>query len=72
MATSCVAPKALWTRMMVVNSASWFTKSTRMATSRLAIMPSCVSRIQKRRRPKRETVSVSTIGPAAHLNAHGR
>ena len=71
-ATSWVAPNMLWTNTIAVNSLSWVAKSTCMATSSVAIMPSCMARIQNRRRPRRSTVSVSTMGPAAHLKAHGR
>ena len=35
-------------------------------------MPSCMRKIQRRRRPKRSDEKTSTNGPTAHLNAHGR
>ena len=72
MATSMVAPNALCRKMIAVNRPSWPTKSTPIATSSVAIMPSCIRKIQVRRRPKRSDEKVSTNGPTAHLNAHGR
>ena len=71
-ATSCVAANALWTRMIAVKSPSWAVKFTGIATMSVATMPSCVSRIHSRRRPKRSDENASTNGPASHLNAHGR
>ena len=72
MATSMVAANALCRKMIAVNSPSWLTKSTRIAASSVAIMPICIRKIQVRRRPKRSDENVSTNGPIAHLNAHGR
>ena len=72
MATSMVAPNALCRKMIAVNRPSWPTKSTPIAASSVAIMPSCIAKIQVRRRPKRSDEKVSTNGPTAHLNAHGR
>ena len=71
-ATSMVAAKALCRKMIAVNRPSWVTKSTGIAIASVPTMPSCISRIHRRRRPKRSELSVSTNGPMTHLNAHGR
>ena len=72
MATSIVAASALCRKITAVNRAIWWTKSIPIATNSVATMPICVSKIQVRRRPKRSDENVSTNGPTAHLNAHGR
>ena len=72
MATSCVAPKQLCRKMIAVNRLTCVTKSTLIAASSVAIMPSCIRKIHSRRRPKRSEESVSTNGPIAHLKPHGR
>ncbi len=72
MATSCVAEHTLWINRMPVNKPIACEKSIGSATSSVSIIPSCAPTIQVRRRPKRTDVIVSTIGPNAHLNAHGR
>ena len=72
MATSIVAAQALWTKITAVKSAIWWTKSIPIATKSVAIIASCIAKIQVRRRPKRSDEIVSTNGPMAHLNAQGR
>ena len=72
MATSMVAANALCRKITAVKSAIWCTKSMPIAAKSEATMPTCIRKIQVRRRPKRCDEIVSTNGPTAHLNAHGR
>ena len=58
--------------MIAVNSWSLLAKSTDMAVSSVVTIMSWANRIHPRRRPSRSEATVSTMGPAAHLNAHGR
>lgn len=71
-ATSCVAAKALCSRMIAVRSPISVATFTGIAASSVTAMPICVARIHSRRRPWRSEANVSTNGPASHLNAHGR
>ena len=72
MATSCIAPKVLWTSRMTVNSHSCSGSFSSTVDSSVAAISTWVTMIQPRRRPNRSEPNTSITGPNAHLNAQGR
>ncbi len=72
MATSCMAPKVLWTSRITVNSQSCSGSFSMTVERSVSAISTCVPRIQPRRRPSRSEPNTSIIGPNAHLKAQGR